>query len=77
MVPVAGWIIQLFIVDGERFAGLNISGFSTIKVFTEIFLHCLGHKCSLFSIIKERRLYSWINLHSTPENREKCENLTL
>ena len=71
MVPVAGWIIQLYIVDRERFAGLNIHGFSTIEVFTKIFLHYLGHKCSLLSIIKERHLYSWINLHGTPENREK------
>ena len=31
-------------VDGERFAGLNIHGFSAIEVFTEIFLHCLGYK---------------------------------
>ena len=30
------------------------SGFSTIKVFTEILSRCLGHKCSLFSTIKER-----------------------
>ena len=62
-------------VDGERFAGLNIHGFSTIKVFMEIFSHCLGHKYSLFSIIKARYLYSWKNFRSTPKNREKCESL--
>ena len=45
-------------VDGERFAGLNIRGFSAIEVFAEIFLHCLGHKSLLFSINKERQLYS-------------------
>ena len=31
-------------VDGERFAGLNIHGFSAIKVFVEIFSCYLGHK---------------------------------
>ena len=46
-------------IDRERFAGLNICGFSAIKVFTEIFLCCLDRKYSLFSIIKERHLYSW------------------
>ena len=29
-------------VDGERFTGLNIRGFSAIEVFMEIVLHCLG-----------------------------------
>ena len=62
-------------VDGERFSGVNIHSFSIIKVFMEIFLHCLGHKYSLFSIIKERRLYSWKNFHITPENHEKCKSL--
>ena len=60
-----------YTIDGERYAGLNIHGFSAIKVFTEIFLHCLGHKCSLFSVIKERGLYSQKNFCSTPENHEK------
>ena len=55
--------------DKERFTELNIHGFSAIEVFTEIFLCCLAQKCSLFSIIKERRLYSQKNLHGT-ENRE-------
>ena len=41
----------------HRLAGRNIRGFSVIKVFTEILSLCLGHKCSLFSTIKERRLY--------------------
>ena len=62
-------------IDGERFVGLNICGFSAIKVFTEILSHCLGHKCSLFSTIKGRHLYSRKNSHGTPENREKCESL--
>ena len=34
----------MYTVGGERFAGLNIRGFSAIEVVTEIFLHCLGHK---------------------------------
>ena len=62
-------------IDGERFAGLNIRGFSTIKVFMEILLCCLGHKCSLFSTIKEKHLYSRKNFCGTPENHEKCESL--
>ena len=35
---------EVYTVDGERFAGLNIRSFSAIEVFAEIFLHCLGHK---------------------------------
>ena len=58
-------------VDWERFAGLNICGFNAIEVFTEMFSCCLGHKYSLFSIIKERHLYSRKNFCGTPENREK------
>ena len=59
---------QVFTIDGERFAGLNIHGFSTIEVFVEMFSHCLGHKYSLFSINKERHLYSWKSFGGTPEN---------
>ena len=66
---------QLNTVDRERFAGLNIHSFSVIKVFTEIFLHCLGYKCSLFSAIKEMRLYLRKNFLGTPENHEKCKSL--
>ena len=65
----------LYTVDGERFAGLNIRGFSAIKIFTEILPRCLGHKCSLFSTIKERRLNSQKNLSGTPDNYEKRESL--
>ena len=36
----------------ERFAGLNICGFSAIEVFMEIFFRCLGHKCSLLVQLK-------------------------
>ena len=63
----------LYTVDGERFTGLNICGFSAIKAFTEIVLHCLGHKCLLFSTVKERHLYSRKNFCGTPENRENAK----
>ena len=62
-------------IDVERFAGLNICSFSLIKVFVEIFSHCLGQNYSLFSIIKEKCLYSWKNFHCTLENCEKEEIL--
>ena len=64
-----------YTVDRERFTGLNIRGFSAFEVFMKILSHCPGHKCSLFSTIKERHLYSRINLYGTPENREECESL--
>ena len=66
---------HIYTVDGERFAGLNIRGFSAIEDFTEIFSHYLGHKYSLFSINKERHIYSWKNFHGTPENCENCKSL--
>ena len=62
-------------VDGERFTGLNIHGFSAIEVFTEILSRCLGHKDSLFSTLKERCLNSRKNFCGTPENHENCESL--
>ena len=62
-------------IDGERFTGINVHGFSPIEVFMEILLCFLGHKCSLFSIIKERHLYSWKNFRGTPENCENHESL--
>ena len=67
--------VQYYAADGERFAGLNIRGFSTIEVFTEILSRCLDHKCLSFSTIKERRLYSWKNFCGTIENCEKCKSL--
>ena len=36
-------------VDVERFAGLNIRGFSSMKFFTEILSWCIGHQCSLLT----------------------------
>ena len=63
-------------VDRERFTRLNVHGFRLIEVFMEIFLRQLGYKCSLINIIKERRLYSWINSHGTPKNHEKCKSLS-
>ena len=44
----------------ERFARLNICGFSLTKVFVGILLQCLGQKCLIFSIINERCLYSGV-----------------
>ena len=35
---------RLTTIDGERFTGLNIRGFSAIEVFKEIFSCCLGLK---------------------------------
>ena len=64
-----------YAVDGETFAGLNICSFSVIKVSKEILLCCLGHKCQLFSTIKERHLNSRKNSHGTPENHEKHKSL--
>ena len=54
--------ILLNTIDRERFAGLNAWVYNPIKVFTETFSRCLGQKCLLFSIIKERHLYSRENL---------------
>ena len=36
-------------INVERFAGLNIRGFSPVKFFTEIFLRCLGQQYLLFN----------------------------
>ena len=59
--------MNCYTIDRERFAGLNIHGFSAIEIFTEIFSRYLGHKCSLFSTTKEpeRCLDSWKNFHSS------------
>ena len=63
-------------IDVERFAGLNVCGFNPIEVFAEILSRCLGQKCLLFSIIKERYLiYPWKNFCISFENREKHKNL--
>ena len=66
-------------IDMKSFTGLNIPSFSAIKVLMEIILHCLGHKYSLFSIIKERHLYLRKIFYGNPENREKqsATNLSL
>ena len=52
-----------YTVDGERFAGLNIRGFSTIEVIKEILSCCLGHKYSLLKkdayIMEKLPQYSW------------------
>ena len=51
------------------------SQFQLHQSFHGNILYCLGQKCSLFSIIKERCLYSQKIFRGTPENCEKCENL--
>ena len=59
----------------ERFTGLNIYVFNPIEIFLEIFLCCLGQKYLLFSINKERCLYSQKNFRGTLVNCEKRESL--
>ena len=66
---------QLLIIDVERFAGLNVHGFNLIEIFTEILLCCLDQKCLLFSIIKEKCLYSQKNFCGSPENHKYHETL--
>ena len=62
---------KLYIVDVERFAGLNVHDFKSIEVFEEILSCFLGQKCLLFNvIIKQRCFYSWKNFHSTLENQK-------
>ena len=58
---------QQYTVDVERFAGLSIHSFNLIEVFAEIFTCCLGQKCLLVSINKERCLYSRKNFPNTLE----------
>ena len=58
-------------VDGERFAGLNVHVFNPIEVFVEMCLCCLVQKCILFIIIKERHLYSKENFQGILKNCEK------
>ena len=68
-------LLAAYTVDGERFAGPNVRIFNPTEVFAEILSRCLGQKCLLFSMIKERHLYSQENFHGTLENREKHECL--
>ena len=60
-----------YTVDVERFSGLNVRSVNPIEVSAKILLCCLGQKCLLFSVIKERCLYSRKHFHGTIEN---CEN---
>ena len=55
-------------IDMERFAGLHICSFNPIEVFCEIVLRCLGQKCLLISINKERCL-------SQKKFRDTLENM--
>ena len=58
MSQLDAMVANINTVDGERFAGLNIRGFSAIKVFAEIFSRCLGLKCLL-----KGALISWCLFH--------------
>ena len=67
LCPRTKIVVKLYTVDGERFAGLNIRGFSAIKVFAEIFLHYLGHRqcISTHYLVQLKRGFC-----GTPENLE-------
>ena len=52
-----------YTVNGERFTGLNIRGFSPMNFFMEILSQCLGQQCLLFN-------YRRKNFCSTLKNRE-------
>ena len=58
-----------YTTDVERFPGLNVHDFNAIKGFAS---RCAGQKCLLFSIIKERCLYSQKNFHDTVQNLYVC-----
>ena len=60
----------------ETFAGLNVHSFNPFETFIEILSLCLGQKCLLFSIIKERCLCSQKKFCGTLENCENFESLT-
>ena len=68
-------VSEIHTVDVEKFAGLNIHGFNPTEVFMEVRLHYFGQKRLLFSIIKERCLYSQKNFHGTLDNHEKRKSL--
>ena len=57
-----------YTIDMERFVELNVHSFNPTKVFAGILSCCLDQKCLLFSIIKERHLYSQENFCGTLEN---------
>ena len=63
------FIIPCITINGERFAGLNIRGFSPMKFFTGIFSRCLGQRFYYLTIVK----YSWENFHGTLKNHENHE----
>ena len=47
---------DIYTVNVERFAGLNVHGFSPMKVFVAILLRCLGQQCVYYLTIVK---YSW------------------
>ena len=46
----------MYTVNVERFAVLNICGFSVLKFLAGILSQCLGQQCSLFN-------YSYVSIH--------------
>ena len=58
--------IQLATIDMERFAGLNIRGFSFMKFFVKILSRCIGHQCYYLPIAKN----SWENICGNHEYSE-------
>ena len=56
---------MIYTVNVERFAGLNICGFSPLKIFVGILSQCLSQQCLLFK-------YSWENFSGTLKH---CESL--
>ena len=60
-----------YTVKVEKFAGLNIRGFSAIKFFTEIISRCIGHQCLFVPIAKNLQE----NFHGTLKNCKNYESL--
>ena len=65
--PNYSHVLEQFTVNGERFAGLNICGFSPMKFSQEYFCGALASSVYYLTIAK----YSWKNFCGT---LKKCEN---
>ena len=61
----------MYTTNVERFAGLNILGFSPMKVLWEYFCSALASSVYYLTIAKN----SWENFCGTVKNRENCESL--
>ena len=60
---------MIYTVNMERFPGLNICGFSSMKVFVGILSQCLSQQCVYYLTIAK---YSWENFSGTLKN---CKSL--